>query len=95
MEEKNFNEGLYAIATSSDKKKCHETFGRISFSKNPKKISETCDEMINNFKAWISNLEVLKKVSDDLVVANANKLLSTLSIEQLEAELLKRKAGGQ
>ena len=90
---------MLAIATSGDKKKIHETFGRVDFPKTPKKISKACAERLTEFESWIGNLRLLKAEADREVAKQSAKtgkeLLEALTIEELKAELARRSATEQ
>ena len=85
---------MLAIATSGDKKKIHETFGRVDFPKTPKKISKACAERLAEFEKWIDNLMLLTAEADSEIVKESAKtgkeLLEALTVEELKAELARR-----
>lgn len=104
MEKKNFENvasatsevSLMAIAKSGDKKECSKVFGRISFPKESEKVLKTCDEQLNKLEEWKQNLNALKAEAESaLVIEKENAVIETLktiSLEDLEKELNRRKA---
>jgi hypothetical protein len=94
MEEIKNGVSMFAIATSGKKGECKKTFGRISFSKDAKKVVKACEETLKNFETWAANLKALKAEAEKAAVIQekeaVQKVLEGYTVEQLKAEIARR-----